>query len=119
MKELPDVTARALTEWILIRGTEDGPVFTNFDHARKGNRLTGTSICRIIRKLGKEIGIQTGPHGIRHTAITGAVKKAREADIGLEEVVGFSDHKDVKTLLIYRDRERNVQGTLSKLIVGG
>ncbi len=118
MKELPDATATALSDWILIRGTDDGPFFTNFDHARKGNRLTGTSIYRIIRKLGKEVGIQTRPHGIRHTAITEVVKKAKEADIGLEEVIDFSDHKDVKTLLIYRDRERNVQGTLSKLIAG-
>ncbi len=119
VKELPDATTRALNDWILIRGTDDGSLFTNFDHAGKGGRLTGTSIYRIIRKLGKEVGIQTRPHGIRHTAITEAVKKAKEADIGLEEVVDFSDHKDVKTLLIYRDRERDVQGTLSKLIAGG
>ncbi len=50
---------------------------------------------------------------------TEAVKKSTDAGIGLEEVVDFSDHKDVKTLLIYRDRERNVQGTLSKMIAGG
>jgi integrase/recombinase XerC len=115
-KELPDVTTQALVRWIMIRGSEDGPLFTNFDHAGKGRRLTGTSIYRIVRKLGEEISIQTRPHGIRHTAITEAVKKSQEVNIGLEEVVDFSDHKDVKTLLIYRDRERNVQGMLSKLI---
>ena len=115
-KGLPAVTAKAIVDWIKIRGIEEGPLFTNFDHAKKGYRLTGTSIYRIIRKLGKAVGIETRPHGIRHTAITEAVKKAKDTNIGLEEVVDFSDHKDVKTLLIYRDRERNVQGTLSKLI---
>ena len=115
-KELPDVTASALGEWISIRSTDNGPFFMNFDHAGKGGRLTGTSIYRIVRKLGEEVSIRTRPHGIRHTAITEAVKKSTDAGIGLEEVVDFSDHKDVKTLLIYRDRERNVQGTLSKLI---
>jgi len=91
-------------------------MFTNFDNARKGERLTGTSVYRIVRKLGEQIGIQTRPHGIRHTAITECVKRSREADIGLEEVSDFSDHKDVRTLLIYRDCERNVQGQLSELL---
>ena len=116
MKHLPDVTLKAIMGWIEIRGKEPGPLFTNFDHAEKGQRLTGTSIYRIIRKLGEEIGIQTRPHGIRHTAITEAIKKARDNGIGLEEVVQFSDHKDVHTLIIYNDRERNVQGKLSELI---
>ena len=116
MKHLPDVTLKAITGWIEIRGKEPGAFFYNFDHAGKGQRLTGTSIYRVIRKLGEKIGIQTRPHGIRHTAITEAIKKARENDIGLEEVVQFSDHKDVHTLIIYNDRERNVQGKLSELI---
>jgi integrase/recombinase XerC len=118
IKHLPDSTMKALLEWIEIRGTNEGAMFTNFDHAGKGQRLTGTSIYRMVKKLGEEIGIQTRPHGIRHTAITEAVKKAKENGIGLEEVVDFSDHKEIKTLLVYRDRERNVQGQLSKLIVG-
>lgn len=115
-KHLPEATLQALLDWIEIRGTDDGPMFTNFDNARKGERLTGTSVYRIVRKLGEQIGIVTRPHGIRHTSITECVKQSREADIGLEEVSDFSDHKDLKTLLIYRDRERNVQGTLSNLI---
>jgi integrase/recombinase XerC len=116
LKSLPDVTLKALLEWIEVRGTDEGPMFTNFDHAQKGHRLSGTSIYRMVRKLGEEIGISTRPHGIRHTAITEAVKKARENGIGLEEVRDFSNHKGIESLLIYRDRERNVQGTLSGLI---
>jgi len=104
-------------DWIEIQGTDDGAMFTNFDHAQKGERLTGTSIYRMVRKLGEDIGIMTRPHGIRHTAITEAVKKAKENGIGLEEVLDYSDHKEIKTLLVYRDRERNVQGKLSNLIV--
>lgn len=117
LKHLPDVTINALLQWIEIRDLNEGPMFTNFDHARKGSRLTGHSIYRIIRNLGEQIGINTRPHGIRHTAITEAVKKARVNGIGLEEVTQFSDHKDVQTLMIYNDKERNVQGVLSNLIV--
>ena len=106
MKYLPDSTLKALLDWIKIRGSDEGAMFTNFDHAQKGERLTGTSIYRMVRKLGEEIGIQTRPHGIRHTAITEVIKRAKENGIGLEEVVDFSDHKEIKTLLVYRDRER-------------
>lgn len=118
LKHLPDVTLKAILDWVEIRGVEPGAIFTNFDHAQKGDRLTGTSIYRIVRGLGEKIGIQTRPHGIRHTAITEAVKKAREKGIGLEEITQFSDHQDVHTLMIYNDQERNIQGTLSELIAG-
>ena len=38
---------------------------------------------------------------------------------GHEEVLDFSRHADVKTLMIYRDRERNVQGQLAALVAAG
>lgn len=113
---LPDPTKEALHKWINIRGLEAGSLFINFDRAGKGSRLTGVSIYRIVRKLGEKIGIKTRPHGLRHTAITEAVKKAQANGIGLDEVRDFSRHADIKTLLIYRDRERNVQGILSALV---
>ena len=62
------------------------------------------------------MGIHAAPHGLRHTAITEACKAAQAAGIGLEEVLDFSRHKDVKVLMLYRDRERNVQGQLASLI---
>ena len=62
--------------------------------------------------------MQTRPHGLRHLGITTAVKKAQKAGIGLEEVLDYSDHKDVGTLMIYRDRERNVQAQLASLVAG-
>ena len=53
---------------------------------------------------------------MRHTAITEAIKAAQANGIGLEEVLDFSRHRDVKVMMIYRDRERNVQGKLSALV---
>ena len=41
---------------------------------------------------------------------------AQAAGIGLEEVLDFSRHKDVRVLMIYRDRDRNVQGRLANLV---
>lgn len=113
---LPEPTRDALAAWIEVRGVELGALFTNFDRAGKGNRLTGKSVYRIVQRLGQDIGCKTRPHGIRHTAITEAVKQAQANGIGLEEVLDFSRHADVKTLMIYRDRERNVQGRLAGIV---
>jgi len=106
----------ALREWLTYRNASAGPVFVNFDRAKKGGRLTGTGIYFIVRDIGKIAGIKTWPHGLRHLAITEACKAAQANGIYLEEVLQFSRHKDVKTLMIYRDRERNVQGQLAALV---
>jgi len=113
---LPEPTKQALREWLTYRNASAGPLFVNFDRAKKGGRLTGTGIYYIIRDIGKIAGIKTWPHGLRHLAITEACKAAQSNGFGLEEVLDFSRHKDVKTLMIYRDRERNVQGQLAALV---
>jgi integrase/recombinase XerC len=100
-----------------LRGDFSGPLFLNLDRAHKGNgRISGKSIYRLVRGLGEKIGIKTRPHGIRHTAVTEAVKKAQRNNMDIEEVLDFSRHRDVRTLMIYRDKERNVQGKLSELV---
>ncbi len=114
---LPAPTIAVLTEWLKVRGDFQGPLFLNLDRAHKGDgRITGKSIYRLVRGLGEKVGVKTRPHGIRHSAVTEAVKKAQRNGMDLEEVLDFSRHKDVRTLMIYRDRERNVQGKLSELV---
>lgn len=114
---LPEPTLAALRAWIAVRGDAPGPLFTSFDRAGKGDgRLSGTSLYRIVCAIGVRSGVKAAPHGLRHTAITEACKAAQSAGIGLEEVLDFSRHKSVAVLMIYRDRERNVQGKLASLI---
>lgn len=114
---LPNPTQAAVEAWLEIRGDKAGPVFRNFDRAGKGDgRLTATGVYAMVRRLGEAIGRRIRPHGLRHTSITEAVKLAQKNGLGLEEVLDFSRHADVKTLLVYRDRERNVQGRLASLV---
>ncbi len=115
---VPQQTKLALEAWLQVRGSEPGPLFTNFDRANKGCRLTSTSLYRIVRDLGRRIGIKVRPHGLRHTAITEACKLAQANEIGLEEVLDYSRHsrKSLSILMLYRDRERDVQGTLAGLV---
>jgi integrase/recombinase XerC len=116
---LPEPTRAALQGWLEARGTEPGPLFTNFDRARKGCRLTGRSLYRIVRRLGERVGLKVRPHGLRHTAITEACKVAQANGMGLKEVLDVSRHSDVKVLMVYRDRERDVQGQLATLVAAG
>lgn len=117
---LPFVTLQALQAWLEVRPETHAPplpLFTSFDRARKGNgRLTAEAVYLLVRRLGEQAGVKTAPHGLRHTAITEACKAAQTAGIGLEEVLDFSRHKSVSTLLVYRDRERNVQGKLAEMV---
>lgn len=115
---LPCPTTAALEAWLQVRGDVPGPLFLNLDRAKKGSRLTGVSIYRIVRRLGEKNGFKVRPHGLRHTAITEACKIAAANGIGLEEVLDFSRHSrsSIAVLMIYRDRERNIQGQLATLI---
>jgi integrase/recombinase XerC len=108
---------QALLAWIQIKEHYAGAIFTDFDRAKKSpGRLSAIGLTLLVRALGKRIGIKLSPHKLRHSAITQACKLAQANNIDLEEVLDFSRHKNVQTLMIYRDRERNVQGTLAALV---
>ncbi|MBB6051659.1 tyrosine-type recombinase/integrase [Armatimonas rosea] len=117
--ELPAPTRQALLDWLAVRGSEPGALFTNQDRSGKGDgRLSGRSVHRIVGKYAEALGVSARPHGLRHTAITEACKAATAAGIGIEEVLDFSRHKSLAVLMRYRDRERNVQGKLAALVAG-
>jgi integrase/recombinase XerC len=115
---MPELTKTVILGWLKISGFEPGPLFfTSLDRAGKSTgRLTGAGVYSIIRDLGKRVGISTRPQGLRHTAITEACKIAQARGMPLEEVLDFSRHANVQTLMLYRDRERNVQGYLVSLV---
>ncbi len=110
---------QSLKAWVETRGPQGGAIFTDFDRAKKNQgRLTPIGLTLVVRALGERAGIKLSPHRLRHSAITQACKLAQANGINLEEVCDFSRHKDVRTLMIYRDRERNVQGLLASLVGG-
>lgn len=109
------LTAAALRRWIETRGNQDGPLFTNFDRARKSDRqrLTGTSINRIVQLWGRKLGLHLTAHQLRHAAITAALD-ATQGDV--RAVARFSGHKKIETLLIYDDNRRDIGGEISRII---
>jgi integrase/recombinase XerC len=110
---LPEPTACVLRDWLELRGTEPGPLFLNMDRARKGRRLTGRSVARVVGELGRSIGIRARPHGLRHAAITDALDITR-GDV--RAVQKFSRHRDLRTLTVYDDNRRDLAGDVAKLV---
>ena len=119
---LPETTQAAITAWLRVRGTTSGPLFLTLgprrNRRRSRRRFTSRGIYRIVSELGEQAGAKVWPHGLRHTAITSAVEAAQEHGVTLDEVRQFSRHKNINTLLVYRDRVRDVQGKLAALVAG-
>ena len=118
---LPEPTKAALFHWLNHRCDPTGmlnALFLNFDRSAKGQskRLTRAGLYQLVRGLGERLNIKTRPHAIRHTSITEACKLAQNNGYGLEEVLDYSRHANVSTLMIYRDRERNAQGKIASLV---
>jgi integrase/recombinase XerC len=117
---IPSRTKAVLMEWIAIRGREEGPLFTNFHHDGRirGKRLTASSLYRVIRSMGVRTGQRVRPHGLRHTAISEAVRKAQAVGMDVTKVLHFSRHKDLKTLQVYIDQVEDAQGKIAELVAG-
>jgi integrase/recombinase XerC len=112
---LPEPTQSALADWLEVRGREPGPLFVNFDRAAKGERLTGTSLYRIVSELGCKAGVKARPHGLRHAAITEALD-LMQGD--LRAVQRYSRHKDVRTLNVYDDNRADLAGEVARRVAG-
>ena len=115
---LPTRTRRMLVEWIAVRGAWAGPLFVNFHHdpTVRGKRLSATSLYRVIRELGAQTGQKVRPHGLRHTAISEAVRKVQAVGMDVTKVLQFSRHKDLKTLQVYIDQVEDAQGKIAELV---
>lgn len=102
----------ALERWIEARGKRKGPLFTSMDRAGKGTgRLDGSSVRRIVRKLGKEVGLDLWPHALRHSSVT-AVLDATDGDVRAAQK--FARHRNVNTTLIYDDNRKDVGGAAAE-----
>jgi integrase/recombinase XerC len=110
---LPHETAATLRAWLELRGDEPGPLFVNFDRAGKGQRLTTTSVYRMVRRLGDQAGVRVRPHGLRHGAIT-AVLDLNGGDVRAAQ--RFSRQLDLRTFTHYDDNREDLGGRMSRLV---
>jgi integrase/recombinase XerC len=73
---LPKPTARALKSWLAVRSSNRGPLFVGctIRGKKRTKRLSPISIYKVVRSIGEHVGVRTRPHGLRHTAISEAVR---------------------------------------------
>ena len=87
---------------------EPGALFWNRDPSHKGDRrLTGSGIFYLVGKMGEAIGKKVRPHGLRHAAITEALDRTNGNP---REVMKFSRHKSIATVMIYDDQRNDDNG---------
>ncbi len=113
---LPIVTVEAIKAWINVRALNKTNLFYNLDRQGNGERITRRGIHKLVVSFSIKAGRQTWPHGIRHLSITEACKAAQENGIPIEEILTFSRHKSLSTLLIYRDQNEDIRGRIAELV---
>lgn len=108
--KMPDEARKSVMEWVNLRGLTAGPLFVNLDERHERKRLSTTGIYNVIRSLGKQCGVDTHPHALRHSAITDALDATNG---NLRAVAAFSRHKNVNILSIYDDRRKDAAGSIA------
>lgn len=105
----------ALAAWLAVHPSPStGPLFVSLDRAHAGNRLTGDGVLKVLRSLGKQIGVPNlRPHGLRHTAITTVLERSNG---NVRAAQAFSRHKNVGTLQVYDDARQNLGKKMSDLL---
>ncbi len=119
---MPDSAFRAISAWIVHRGDDPGPLFTNMSRAHDPNGgITEDGIRKMVATIGDAAGVKTTPHGLRHTAITDAINMTREdgSRMSLLEVQAFSRHANANTLQVYFDKEAGVAAEVANMITAG
>jgi integrase/recombinase XerC len=111
---LPPETRNALEDWISVRGVAPGPLFWSMNRARPGkSRLTEIGLYGMVCELGRKIGLNVWPHGLRHAAITEALDLTGG---NVRAVQRFSRHRDVRILERYDDNRRDLAGEVAKQV---
>ena len=112
---VPAPAVRALQRWLRMRGTSPGPLFCRLDRARGKSRarLTTAGLYKMISKLGDAAGLRARPHGLRHAAVTEALK-VTGGDV--RKAQRFARHANPHTTMIYDDDLSDVAGEVAAMV---
>lgn len=112
---LPDATAQAIGEWIEARGSDPGPLFVGITRSGslRHNRMSGSALYGLVRRVGRKLGFVVSPHRLRHTAITCGLD-ASKGDV--RSVRMFSRHRDLATVVFYDDQREDRGGSIARMV---
>ena len=89
----------AIYDWLAIRGSKAGALFTSLSRRSMGQRLELRSIRMIVKGYFRLAGVcgNKTTHSLRHTAISKAIQKGAP----VQKVKSFARHENIETTMIY------------------
>lgn len=113
-RTLPEKTLAALDAWLSARAAYANPdeaaVFINLTRAKSGRRITGRGVHWIVSEIGRDAGIKTRPHGLRHASITAALD-VNNGDVRAAQQ--HARHANPQTTMRYDDNRRDIAGMVA------
>ena len=112
---VPGPTLLALQRWVKVRGDRRGPLFCRLDNAADGTggRLTASGLYKMVCALGRAAGLRARPHGLRHAAVTEAL---RATNGNLRAAQRYARHKNPQTTMVYDDALEDLAGQTAELV---
>ncbi|BDM82925.1 tyrosine-type recombinase/integrase [Acaryochloris marina] len=112
-----NVSAIALEDWLSTRKhlEDDDPLIVALDIVHWGQRLSTTSIYKVVRNIATKAGISKvmSPHRVRHSSITAAL----DATGGnVRAVQQLSRHAKPETVMRYDDNRKDLQGEVTGVL---
>jgi integrase/recombinase XerC len=116
-RTLPAPTLEAIERWLVLReavaGEDEPALFVNTAYFKRGQRLTGHGLYRVVRSLGDLTGVKARPHGLRHASITAALDTSN-GDVRAAQA--HARHANPQTTMRYDDNRQDLAGrTAAKL----
>ena len=106
-------TLEALGLWLEVRGDHAGPLFHSLDNRTRGHRITGSSLARVVGKIGELAGLGlVRAHGLRHSATTGLLDDGHPPRV----VQKWGRWSSLAIISVYDDSREDLGGEASKAL---
>jgi site-specific recombinase XerD len=105
----------AMRDWLAVRGSVPGALFTSLSNRTHNERLSRRALRDIVKGHFQAAGVHGDnktTHSLRHTAITSAIRN----NAPLEKVRGMTRHVSTDTLMIYYHETDRIDDPAEKYI---
>lgn len=101
-----DGAARALGDWLAVRGGDDGPLFHVIGNRNRGGRMTTQAVYAMLKARATAAGIATmSPHDLRRTFVGDLL----DAGADIVTVQKLAGHSSVETTARYDRRDEKAK----------
>jgi site-specific recombinase XerD len=114
--KLTNGAARAMSDWLAIRGSDEGPLFlaiNKSDKVRPAARLTSQAVYNMLKRRAAAAGVaHFSPHDLRRTYVSDLL----EAGADIATVAKMAGHSNVQTTARYDRRPEQAKDKAAELL---